>query len=251
MRTTCILNLKGGVAKTSTAVNMAAILAVDYEKRVLVIDADSQSNSTEFYGGAAAGQCTLADMLRRVEVNEAIRPSSFAGIDLLPADDSLMDLDLSKAEDQSVDIACIKRKLNARADKYDYVIVDCPPAFNAATAAALVAADDVVIPIKLDAFSLRGMGNLMRQIANMRKINKNLRLAGLLPTMCYKSESISEAMAELKKSGLPVFRPIRRTPKVDDMTFAQEPLIKSSPKSAACIDYRRFVTEYIGGGARE
>ena len=105
----------------------------------------------------------------------------------------------------------------------------------------------MVIPIKLDAFSLRGMSNLMRQIGNMRKINKNLRLAGLLPTMCYKSESISDAMDQLRSSNLPVFSPIRRTAKVDDMTFAQEPLIVSSPKSAACVDYRRFVKEYMGG----
>lgn len=249
MRTTAIINLKGGVAKTATAVNMAAILAADYGKTVLIIDADSQCNSTEFYGGTAAAQCTLADMLRRTDVNEAIRPSSFPGVDLLPADDSLMDLDLSKVEGGTVDVTCLLRKLRGKA--YDYVIIDCPPAFNAATAAALIAATDVVIPIKLDAFSLRGMNNLMRQVANMRKINKSLHLAGLLPTMCYRSESIKDAMEELKASKLPVFSPVRRTPKVDDMTFAQEPLIKSSPKSAACIDYRRFVAEYMGGGADE
>ena len=242
MRTTAILNLKGGVAKTSTAVNMAAILASDYEKRVLVVDADSQCNATDFFGGIEKSHCTFADMLRRICVNEPIKPSSFPGVDLLPADDTLMDLDLSKIEDQTVDVACLKRKLNGLAKKYDAVVIDCPPAFNAASAAALVAADDVVIPIKLDAFSLRGMSNLMRQIGNMRKINKNLRLAGLLPTMCYKSESISDAMEQLRASGLPVFSPIRRTPKVDDMTFAQEPLIVSSPKSAACVDYRRFVS---------
>lgn len=247
MRTTAILNLKGGVAKTSTAVNMAAILASDYDYRVLVIDADSQCNTTEFFGGAEASRCTLADMLRGLVVNEPIRPSSFPGVSLLPADDSLMDLDLSKVEDSRVDVTCIKKLLNKRAMDYDFVVIDCPPAFNAATAAALLAADDVVIPIKLDAFSLRGMGNLMRQIANMRKINKNLRMAGLLPTMCYKSENLEDAMQQLRASDLKVFPPVRRTPKVDDMTFAQSPLIVSSPKSAACIDYRRFVNCYLGG----
>ena len=247
MRTTAILNLKGGVAKTSTAVNMSAILAADYNKRVLVVDADSQCNTTEFFGGIEASRCTIADMLRQICVNEPIRPSNFPGVWLLPADDTLMDLDLSKVEDQRVDVSCLKRKLNSLATKYDYVVIDCPPAFNAATAAALLAADDVVIPIKLDAFSLRGMGNLMRQIANMKKINKNLRLAGLLPTMCYKSESIHDALEQLNASSLPVFSPVRRTPKVDDMTFMQKPLVVSSPQSAACIDYRRFVKEYLGG----
>ena len=133
-------------------------------------------------------------------------------------------------------------------ETYDYVLIDCPPAFNAASTAALVAADDVIIPIKMDAFALRGMANLMRQIKNMQQINPKLRLAGLLPTMVYKSASITEASELLAASGLPVFPGIRRTPKVDDMTWAQEPLISSSPKSAACRDYRRFVAAYLEGG---
>ena len=237
-------------------------------------------------------------MLRRTDVNQPVRGTTFEGVNLLPADDTLMDLDLSSVRDGAADVECLRRYLRGRTTPqspaataplaqgsqravegagpyeengeriatapagprndridgvrflYDYVLIDCPPAFNAASAAALIAADDVIIPIKLDAFSLRGMTNLMRQIQNMKKINPQLRLAGLLPTMVYKSDVIREARATLEASGLPVFPPIRRTAKVDDMTFAQEPLIVSSPKSAACVDYRRFVTAYVEGGAR-
>lgn len=250
MRTTAILNLKGGVAKTVTTVNMAAILAADHKQRVLVVDADSQANSTEFFGGAESGQSTFADMLRRLDVNRTARHSRFPGVDLLPADDSLMDLDLSKVETGSVNALCLRDFLQRRRNCYDVVLIDCPPAFNAASTAALVAADDVIIPIKLDAFALRGMANLMRQIDNMRKINPRLRLAGLLPCMVYRSDSIAEAQKLLAESGLPVFPAIRRTPKVDDMTFVQEPLTVSSPHSAACRDYRRFVTAYLKGGVQ-
>ena len=248
MRTTAILNQKGGVAKTTTTVNMAAILAADHSKRVLVVDADSQANTTEFFGGPAWGQSTFADLLRKVDVNNPARPANLPGVDLLPADDSLMDLDLSKVATDSVDALCLRNFLKGRSQVYDYVLIDCPPAFNAASTAALVAADDVIIPIKMDAFALRGMANLMRQIKNMQQINPKLRLAGLLPTMVYKSASITEASELLAASGLPVFPGIRRTPKVDDMTWAQEPLISSSPKSAACRDYRRFVAAYLEGG---
>ena len=248
MRTTALLNCKGGVAKTATTVNMAAILAKDYRRRVLVVDADSQANTTEFFGGLSGSGCTFADMLRRLDVNSAVRASSFPGVDLLPADDSLMDLDLSKVEDKRADVQCLRRLLSSKRDQWQNVLIDCPPAFNAASAAALLAADDVIIPIKLDAFSLRGMANLMRQIRNMQEINSGLRLAGILPTMSYRSENVTAALATLRASGLPVFSPIRRTAKVDDMTFAQEPLVVSSPKSAACVDYRRFVVEYIAGG---
>lgn len=248
MRTTAVLNLKGGVAKTTTVVNMAAILAARHSKRVLVIDADSQANTTEFFGGVPEAADTLSDMLRRSCKAQVIFHSNFPGVDLLGADDSLMDLDLSKVEGNQVDVACLKSKLAKLSNDYDYVFIDCPPAFNAASAAALLAADDVLIPMKLDAFSLRGMANLMRQIRNMQRINRGLKLAGLLPTMSYSSENIKGAIEQLQNSKLHVFSPIRRSGKVDDMTFEQAPLIISSPRSGSCQDYKRFVLEYVEGG---
>lgn len=251
MRTTAILNLKGGVAKTVTCVNMAAILAADYHKRILVVDADSQANATEFFGGVQPGASTLADLLRHCTVESAIQQTETAGVSLLGADDSLMDLDLSAVKSREVDMRSLDALLSARRDDFDHVLIDCPPAFNAAAAAALLAADDVIIPIKLDAFSLRGMANLTRQIRNMQTINPQLRIAGLLPTMVYRSEHISKSLHLLRLSDFKIYHPIRKTGKVDDMTFAQKPLIESSPHSAACVDYRRFVRAYVAeGGAR-
>ena len=255
MRTTVVLNCKGGVAKSSTVINMAAILACCCGKRVLITDGDSQGNTTEFFGGDP-NNGNLAEVLRHegdagafAVVN--IQPSNFNGIDLLAADDSLMDLDLTKVELGAAQAGVLRDmgKLLAEKDLYDYHLVDCPPAFNAAAVAALTAADDVIIPMKLDAFSIRGMANLIRQISNMRKDNPRLKLAGLLPTMWYKSPKIEDAEATLRASGLPVFPHIRYTKKVDDMTFNQEPLLASSPRCAAAVDYRRFVAEYLKGGA--
>lgn len=249
MRTIAFMNHKGGVGKTVTCVNMAAILANDYAKRVLVVDADSQANTTEFFGGLPGGACSLGDLLRRTDVNELIRPSNFSGVKLIGADDSLMDLDLSAVKSKEADVLALAKVLTAEAKNFDYVLIDCPPAFNAASSAALLASDDVIIPIKPDAFSLRGMANLLRQIRNMRAINPRLILAGLLPTMVYRSEQVYRAMEILQESDFRVFPAIRKTSKVDDMTFAQRPLIKSSPCSAACVDYRRFVKSYLKGGA--
>lgn len=254
IRTTAILNLKGGVAKTTTAINLAAILARDHGKRVLITDADSQCNTTEFYG-ADPKKGNLAHVLRSADSNEDpgayaaafIQTTKYANVNILPGDDSLMDLDLSKVEQGTVCSNSLRYLVEAVNDQYDYHLIDCPPAFNAASAAALIAADDVIIPIKLDAFSLRGMANLMRQIRNMKRINPRLRLAGCLPTMWYKDPQIKEAEAQLRNAGLPIFHHIRRSDKVDDMTFQQEPLLISSPNSAAGVDYRRFVKEYVGG----
>ena len=154
-------------------------------------------------------------------------------------------MDLTKVELQSVS-ATVLRDLVQQVD-YDYCIVDMPPAFNAASTAALVAADEVIIPIKLDAFAIRGLVNLMRQINNMKLINPFLRVAGCLPTMWYKASEIRDAEDQLRAAGFRVFHHIRRSDKVDRMTFQQEALLMSSPNSGAGIDYRSFVAEYAGG----
>lgn len=254
MKTIAILNLKGGVGKTVTAVNMAAILAEDYAKRVLIVDADSQCNTTEFFGGT--GTQGLADVLKKgyneLAYENVVQSTDIEGLGLLAASDELMDFDLTAIATDTVDATGLQRLCEQLEfmDAYDYVIIDCPPAFNAAATAALLAADEVVIPIKLDAFSLHGMANLTRQIQNMRRINPCLRVAGMLPTMYYANPSFVSALAELHASPLPVFDTvIRRSPKVDSMTFAQEPLTRYSPRSSAGQDYRRFVAEYLKGGA--
>lgn len=251
MRTIAIINLKGGVGKTVTAINTAAILAAEKAQRVLVIDADSQGNTTEFLQRDKLHPATLADLLRDRGV-PVIEKSKLRGIDLICANEELMDLDLTKVETGSASATCLRDLLSVQqgvGENYDFCIIDCPPAFNAASCAALVAADEAVVPMKLDAFSLRGMDNVLRQIKNMQKINPRLRLAGILPTMWYRSDNIVQAERMLKSSNLPMFGRIRRTPKVDDSTFGQEPLIVSSSRSAAACDYRRFVEELIGGRA--
>ena len=127
------------------------------------------------------------------------------------------------------------------------MIFDCPPAFNAASAAALLAADEVIIPIKLDAFSVRGLANVARQIDNIQRINSSIRIAGALITMWRNTPVVLQAESSLRGCNiLPVFQTvIRRTDKVDEMTFERKPIALYSPRSAAGYDYRAFVQEYI------
>lgn len=256
MRTIAICNLKGGVAKTTTAVNLAAIFARDHDKRVLLVDADSQANSTAFMrreddrnGRSLATLLRIPELQRTdftatVELAQSVRPSAFDGVDLLPADVSLMDLDLSKAEDNRAWTSVLQSSLRAARD-WDIVLIDCPPAFNAASAAALIAADEVLIPVKLDAFALEGMANLMQQIANMTRINPRLRLTGVLPVMWYRSEVITRAEAALRDTALPMLPRIRRSDLVDAMTFRQEPLVVCAPRCGPCRDYRTLAQRLI------
>lgn len=260
MKAISILNLKGGVGKTVTAVNMAHILTADHGKRVLLVDCDSQCNATEFFeltpsyfATQPLGRpTTLADILVgecEPFYGDFIEHTQFERLDMIPASDGLMDLDMTHIADNRVNGRCLADICESIAedDSYDYVIFDCPPAFNAASAAALLASDEVVVPIKLDAFSVRGLANVARQIDNIRKINPNIRIAGALITMWRNAQVVIEAEKSLRNCAIiPVFESvIRRTDKVDEMTFEHKPITVYSPRSAAGYDYRAWVQEYL------
>lgn len=254
MRTTAIMNLKGGTAKTVTAINTAAILARDYGQRVLLVDADSQANLTEFVierqnpDGPAAKR-GLADLLKGFQV--PLMESKLPGVHILPATDELMDLDVSKAGTGEADVMALSEFAEERGRAYDVMLIDCPPAFNAAAMAALIAADDVIIPMTLDAFGVRGLANMMHQVKCMQKINSALTVAGILPTMWYRTPAVMKAEDSLRETGLPVYQHISRSSAVMRSTFEQLPLIKSSPNCSACRDYRFFVGQYLRQGETE
>ena len=247
MRITAIMNLKGGVAKTTTVVNMAAILAAKGSK-VLVIDGDAQCNTTEFLTEEhCLAYRTLADLLGRDKAGVMeLQPTKLENVTLIPAAEDLMGLDISKAEGGKLDMDCLRfRRRWWKELGIDYVLIDCPPAFSAAAAAALLAADSVIIPMKLDAFSIRGMSVLFKQIESMREINPELTIDGILPTMWYRSQETEQIENELGRAGLPIFHHIRLSKTVDKMTIMQKPLQEMSKNSGALKDYRIFVDQYI------
>lgn len=253
MRTTAIMNLKGGTGKTVTTINAAAIMARRYGLRVLCIDADSQASLTEFLTRGPRDNLALggiSDLLRGMTARAY--PSKLRGVDLLPADESLMAFDIMSFNQGGTDPMALADWLSERAEEYDRVLIDCPPAFSAAAMEALIAADEVVIPLKLDAFGIRGLANIMEQIRNMRRLNSGLSIAGVLPTMYYPDELQSKAEAELRQSlrlsGIRCFRHIRRSNKMDGSTFDQRPLIDYSPKSKSCFEYKLFVHDLLAGG---
>ena len=255
MKTLAIMNLKGGTGKTVTAINVAAILAQDYGQRVLLVDADSQCNLTEFMAKAKLPDDevpgSFASLLRRTGVVDIPDiPTKCDNISLIPADPTLMALDVTSAGNGTADREALKRFLRDADDLFGWTVIDCPPAFTAGAMAALIAANQVLIPMKVDAFSIRGMKNIMEQIRNMKHINRDLTVAGVLPTMVYPSELQRAAEADLRANmeaaGIHTFRHIRRSPVMDRMTFAQEPLIAYSPKSKALHDYKVLVRDLVG-----
>lgn len=256
MKTTAIMNLKGGVAKTITAVNMAAILAARHGKRVMLIDADHQGNSSSFFS-VEQDDFTLRDILMAENEPywaENVLGSNIEGLDIIPANMTLAELDVPGDRDpveRNHQLFLLREFILAAAedDAYDHVVIDLPPSFSTAAKAALIAADEVIVPMKIDAFSVSGMVELMKQIENMRKINPALRLTGALVTMYRNAQNTNEAVEFLRRSKIPVFRQtIRWTDRlVDESTFAHSPLYIHSPRCAASRDYCKFVVEYLGG----
>ena len=195
MKTIAIVNLKGGVGKTVTAVNVAAILATEYGQRVLLIDADPQANATQSLlppgeYNTLAGLLTIPDAY----YDDLLYHSSIRGLDVLPADDELRNLDVDLLQGERPNLRAIRdlRDAVAEDDAYDCIVIDCPPALSPACAAAIAASTDVVIPIKVDAYSVRGMNELTAQIDRLRSIYPDVHVAGCLPTMWYRSDTVEQ-----------------------------------------------------------
>lgn len=248
MKTIAVINMKGGCAKTTTTVNMAHILAKDYGKRVLVIDNDKQGNLSKACGVWSYDSLSLADILTgEAGITEVIQTTQNPLLNAVPANMHLLTANLMVIKDEDREQATIlKNQLEEVADTYDYCIIDCPPDINISVINALVAADEVIIPIKIDGYAFDGMDELEEQINNAKQLNPKLKLRGCLVTMFYNREVCRQGEEWLQNQRYPVFKThIRRTEKADEVTFTNESLMEYSPRSGAARDYKAFVREYL------
>lgn len=269
MRTISVINLKGGVGKTTTVINMAAILA-EQDRSVLVIDADPQANLTAFFRFPDPDKTlnwTLSDLLEGFEpfkipdAEDYVHETPMVGVALVPASINLLSADVASIK-RGGRVRAIQELLDALNDEawigsgvpeeksgaFDFVLIDCPPGFTAASVAAIYASDDVIIPVEADLFSLLGMGTLLAQINNARRIQPRVRVAGALICKWHNSPVCIQGESALRASGVPVFKQvIRRSEKVPETIFERQSLQTYSPQSAAGRDYRAFVAEYLEG----
>ena len=254
-----IVNLKGGVGKTVTACNLAAILGAYHGLRVLLIDADAQANATAFFGCSEASS-TLGDVLagRCSFWPEFILETEQTNVSVLPADISLLEQDIASVREggaESLKALGDLLEVLSDDDAFDVVIFDCPPAFSAASVAAIACSGAVIIPTKIDAWSISGVDEISRQVEGVRRqIKPDIRVAGILVTMYHNADVQQQGIDLLRKRRLPVYDTvIRRTDKVDEATFYGQAMQEYSPWSAAGRDYRDFTREllYREGGAED
>lgn len=177
-----VANQKGGVGKTTTAINLSASIAVN-EKKVLLVDLDPQANSTSGIGVEKDTKSIYDILINNVEINEVIIKTQMPNLDLLPSNINLVgaEIEMIDLEDRE---KIFRNAIISEKEFYDFVIVDCPPSLGLLTLNGLTAADSVMIPVQCEYFALEGLGQLLNTINIVKKrLNQNLEIEGVLLTM--------------------------------------------------------------------
>lgn len=245
-----IANQKGGVGKTTTAITMAAILK---EKgfNILFIDADEQCNSSGTYGAKIDGEPTLFDVLlaeKTISAVDAIQTTDKG--DILPSDPLVRNADLIL----NGDVSKLKTKVDEikKLDRYDYIIIDAKPCLTILLYSALVASDEVIIPVEPAKYSMEGLVQLRETLESVQENeNKDLKIAGILITKFNERTKLGMAARDTYRIAAKDFNTIlfsteiRRSQKVPDAESDDSTLIEYARKSTSAIDYMKFVDEYL------
>ena len=242
-----VANQKGGVGKTTTAVNLAAALGV-LEKKVLLIDADPQANATSGLGIEEVNYSTYNLLEHSADVKDCIQKTSSPNLDLVPSH-----IDLVAAEIELVDRDkreyMLKKALEEVKSEYDYIIIDCAPSLGLITVNALTAADSVIIPIQCEYFALEGLGKLLNTVKNVQKIhNYDLDIEGLLLTMYDSRLRLSNQVVEEVNTHFPemVFETvISRNVRLSEAPSFGESILMYDAESKGAIQYIQLAEEVL------
>ncbi len=249
-KTIAITNQKGGVGKTTTAINLAAAIAAQ-GKKVLVIDTDPQGNMTSGFGvNKNEVENTVYElMLGDCSTEEAIQRQVKPGVDLIASNVNLAAIEIELMDDDNK-YFILKNEVEWVKDKYDYIILDCPPSLSMLTINAMTTADSVIVPIQCEYYALEGLSQLIHTV-NLTKsrLNPELDIEGVVFTMYDSRTNLSAQVVENVKDNLQTRvydTVIPRNVKLAEAPSYGQPINEYDPKSTGAEAYRKLAIEVIG-----
>ena len=257
MKTIALANQKGGVGKSTTAASLGVGLARQ-GKKVLLVDADAQGNLTQMLGWAQPDELspTLADLMGKVITDQPITPGEGIlvhreGVHLLPANIELSAMEVTLVNTMSRETV-LKQYLSSVSDKYDFALIDCMPSLGMLTINALTAADSVIIPVQADYLPARGLEQLLKTVARVkRQLNPKLEVDGILLTMVDNRTIFSREMCQKVRQNYGtrvLMSEIPRSVRAAEISAVGKSIYEYDPNGKAAQAYEKLTKEVLGYG---